>query len=76
MPDKKPSTKTAKEAITVKSSADLQKDIAAKQQDLLQAKRSHKAGELVNPRVLTKTRREIARLKTALRHNELNGEEK
>lgn len=62
--------KTTKKAAVVKSLADLQKDLAAKQQDLIEAKRSHKAGELVNPRVLVETRREIARLHTAIRATE------
>jgi ribosomal protein L29 len=47
------------------------KDLAVKQNDLLEAKRGHRAGELVNPRVITVTRKEIARLKTAIRAEEL-----
>ena len=58
---------TPKKDATVKSVADLEKDLAAKQQDLIDAKRSHKAGELVNPRVLSATRKDIARLHTAIR---------
>ena len=45
---------------------DLQKALATKQQDLLDSRRSHKGGELVNPRVLAATRKEIARIMTAL----------
>lgn len=69
MADVKKSTKkpVIKEASTVKSMADLEKELAAKQQDLLESKRSHQAGELVNPRVLGTTRKEIARLHTAIR---------
>ncbi|HEU0266149.1 MAG TPA: 50S ribosomal protein L29 [Candidatus Saccharimonadaceae bacterium] len=64
---KKPAVKApVKKAAEVKSLADLQKDLAAKQADLIEAKRSHRAGELVNPRVITATRKEIARLMTAL----------
>ena len=48
------------------STEDLTKAIAEKQQDLLAAKRSHAAGELVNPRALGEIRKSIARLKTAL----------
>lgn len=62
---KKPA-KTAKEATTVKSVADLEKDLTEKRNDMIESKRSHRAGELVNPRVITKTRKEIARLLTAL----------
>lgn len=61
-----PTKNKAKDA-AVKSLADLQQDLAAKQQDLLDAKRSHRAGELVNPRVLGATRKDIARLHTAIR---------
>lgn len=61
---------TAKQAKGVKSLADLEKDLTQKRQDLLEAKRSHKAGELVNPRVLVETRREIARIMTAIRTEE------
>lgn len=64
---KTPAKKTAKKATEVKSVADLQKDLTAKQNDLLEAKRSHHAGDLVNPRILTTTRKEIARLHTAIR---------
>ena len=53
------------------SVADLQKALAEKQQDLLDGTRSLRANELVNPRVLGVTRKEIARIKTALRHAEL-----
>lgn len=66
--------KTAK-AEEVKTVEQLQKDLAAKQADLLQAKRGHAAGELANPRVLTVTRKEIARLHTAIRAAELSAKE-
>ncbi len=61
------SKKPAKEASKVKSIAELEKELAAEQQDLMTQKRSHRAGELVNPRVLGATRKEIARLHTAIR---------
>ena len=67
----KTTKKAAKPAIEVKSLADLQKDLAAKQNDLLEARKGHRAGELVNPRVITHTRKDIARLKTAIRAEEL-----
>ncbi len=67
-------TKTAVAAKEVKSLADLQKDLAAKQNDLLEARKGHRAGELVNPRTITLTRKEVARLKTAIRAEELKGE--
>ena len=70
----KTTKKAAKPAVEVKSLADLQKDLAAKQQDILAARQGHRAGELVNPRVITLTRKEIARLKTAIRAEELKGD--
>lgn len=70
----KPATKKTtvkKEATVVKSREDLLKDLAAKQSDLLDARKGHRAGELVNPRVITHARKDIARLKTAIRAEEL-----
>lgn len=65
------STKTATPAKEVKTLEQLREELTAKQSDLLDSKRSHAAGELVNPRVLTNTRKEIARLHTAIRAAEL-----
>lgn len=49
------------------SLSDLQAALAQKHNDMLESKRSHRAGEMVNPRVLTATRKEIARINTAIR---------
>lgn len=67
MAEKKTTAKKAapKKAQEVKTSESLAIDIQAKRADYLQAKQSHAAGELVNPRILTTTRKEIARLMTA-----------
>ena len=65
------SKKTTKKAEVVKSLEDLRKDLAAKQNDLLESRKSHRAGELVNPRVRGSIRKEIARLHTAIRAAEL-----
>ena len=65
------SKKTTKKAEVVKSLEDLRKELAAKQNDLLESRKSHRAGELVNPRVLGSIRKEIARLHTAIRAAEL-----
>lgn len=61
---------------TTKQSQSLEQQLATKQQDLMQAHRSHKAGELVNPRALGTIRKDIARLKTAIRAAQLTKEEK
>ena len=66
MPDAK---KTAKAAV-VKTVDDLKKELAEKRHDLLQAKRSHAAGELVNPKALRSLRKDIARLLTQLNEKE------
>ncbi len=67
--------KTAKKADVVKTIDGLRAELAAKQQDLNDSRRSHKAGELVNPRVLGQIRKEIARLHTAIRTAELKEEQ-
>ena len=66
--------KTAKAASVVKSIDELRDKLAAKRQQLLDC-RSHKAGELVNPRALGQIRKEIARLLTAIRAQELAAEQ-
>ena len=57
-------TKKSVKAAVVKTIDDLKKELAEKRNDLLQAKRSHAAGELVNPKALRSLRKEIARLLT------------
>ena len=66
---------TAKKAEEVKTIEQLRQDLATKQADLLEARRGHAAGELANPRVLTTTKKEIARLHTAIRALELSEKE-
>lgn len=72
MADKK--TK-AVQATEVKTIDQLREELTAKQADLIAAKRGHAAGELANPRVLGTTRKEIARLHTAIRAAELSAKE-
>lgn len=60
-------TKPAKDAVVVKSIDELRKDLAAKQNDQIEAKRGHRQGELVNTCSLKDIRKEIARLHTAIR---------
>ena len=61
--------KTTKAAV-VKTVDDLKKELAEKRNDLLQAKRSHAAGELVNPKALRSLRKDIARLLTQINEKE------
>mgnify|MGYP001032315324 CR=1 FL=1 len=60
----------AKDATEVKTVEQLREDLATKQQELIDARRGLAAGELQNPRVITKTRKDIARLHTAIRAGE------
>ena len=55
---------------TGKSLEDLQKLLAEKRQEQLDTKKSHLSGELVNPRVLATTRKEVARIMTAINANQ------
>ena len=75
MAEAKKTAKKVVQATEVKAPADLRKELAVKQADLLATKKSHRAGELVNPRVLGTTRKEIARLHTAIRAAELAAKE-
>ena len=61
----------AKKADEIKTLDQLQAELQTKITDQLEAKRSHASGELVNPRVITSVRKDIARLHTAIRAAEL-----
>lgn len=72
----KTTKKTApKKSAEVKSLDQLRAELATKKADQIAHKRSHAAGELVNPRILTVIRKEIARLHTAIRAAELAAKE-
>jgi ribosomal protein L29 len=62
----KKTVKSTKNAVEIKTLDQLTSDLAVKQNDLIESKRGHKLGELTNPRVITVTRKEIARLHTAI----------
>lgn len=68
---KKTTKIAAKKANEIKTVDQLREDLAAKTNDLLQARRGNAAGELTNPRIITVTRKEIARLKFTIHANEL-----
>lgn len=63
--------KTTKQATEEKTIESMKKELIEKQKSLTDAKRGHKLGELANPRFLTVTRKEIARLHTAIRAAEI-----
>ena len=67
--------KITKQASEVKTIDQLRIDLIAKQNDLIEAKRGHKLGELTNPCVITQTRKTIARLQTAIRAEEIAAKE-
>lgn len=58
--------KNVKEAKKVMTVDEMKLEISKKQRELTDAKRGLMLGELANPRVITQTRREIARLHTAI----------
>jgi ribosomal protein L29 len=64
----------AKPAQEVKTTEQLTADLAAKRQDLMLARRGLVSGELANPSVIRATRKEIARLLTAIRAAEQTAE--
>ncbi len=63
-------TKNAKDATVVKSIEELKAELQSKRNDLLEARKSHAAGELVNPKVLSVYRKDIARLLTQINAKE------
>lgn len=65
MADKKTTKKVSKKLDVNKPFEQLMDDIAAKQKDLTEAKRSNAARELTSPHIITTLRRDIARLFTA-----------
>ena len=70
----KKTIKPVKAAVEVKSIDDLCKDLAALQNDLIEAKRGHRQGELINTCSLKTTRKQIARLHTAIRAMQMTSE--
>lgn len=63
--------KIVKATPEVKTIDQLKADLVTKTTELLDARRGLAAGELANPRVIKATRKEIARIKTAIRQAEL-----
>ena len=63
-------TKNAKDATVVKSIEEMKAELQSKRNDLLEARKSHAAGELVNPKVLGVYRKDIARLLTQINAKE------
>ena len=62
--------KPAKKADVVLTVEELKKQLSEKRNDLIEAKRSHAAGELVNPKALRSLRKDIARLLTQINEKE------
>lgn len=63
---KKPTAVLVAAELRKKDVTTLAKQLVDVQKDLADARRSHVAGELVNPRVLRNYRKDIARLKTIM----------
>ena len=62
MADKKTTSKTT----TKKVELSLGEQLIEKRKELVEAKRGHAAGELQNPRALSKVRKDIARIMTEI----------
>lgn len=67
----KKTTKTTKKAAEVMTIDQLRTELLTARTTLTDAKRGHRLGELTNPRVITVTRKKIARLSTAIRAAEI-----
>jgi ribosomal protein L29 len=75
MAEKKATAKTvAKPAKEVKTLAQLRDELATKRSDLIEASRGLRSGELQNPRTIRTTRKDIARILTAIRAAEISEE--
>jgi ribosomal protein L29 len=66
MANPKKTIKAKKKVVEVKTLEQLRKDLLTLQNELVSARRGHKLGELTNPRVITTTKKDIARLHTAI----------
>ena len=63
---KKTTTKVVKKAAEVKTLEQLHEELIALRAEHLDARKSHRAGEIVNPHILTTQRKGIARILTAM----------
>ena len=70
MAEKKTTKKTVK-ATEVKTLEQLNEEVAKLRADFDELRRSHRAGDLVNPRAITVKRKEIARALTAVKQAEI-----
>jgi len=61
-------------AQTVKTVEQLKTELAEKKQDMLDSRKSLIAGEMVNPRAIRTLRKDIARLLTAIREDEIKSQ--
>ena len=61
--------------LTSMKEAELHDKLAEMRKEYVESTRSHAAGELANPRVLTAQRRDIARVKTALKAQQSKGKD-
>jgi large subunit ribosomal protein L29 len=64
----------AVKAQTVKTVEQLKTELAEKKQDMLDSRKSLIAGEMVNPRAIRTLRKDIARLLTAIREDEIKSQ--
>jgi ribosomal protein L29 len=67
----KKTTKIVKKADEIMTIDQLQAELLTSRTNLIEAKRGNRLGELTNPRVITVTRKKIARILTAIRAAEI-----
>jgi ribosomal protein L29 len=63
--------KTAKKVDEAMTVDQLRVELSKTKNDLIDAKRGHRLGELTNPRAITVMRKKIARFQTAIRADEI-----
>ena len=71
MAEAKKTTKKTVKAEEVKTPVQLNEELTKLRADYDDLRRSHRAGDLVNPRAITVKRKEIARTLTAIKQAEL-----
>lgn len=61
-------------AVEVKTAEQLHDDLAKQRQEHQESRRSHRAGDLVNPHILNTQRKQIARTLTAIKQSEITSQ--
>jgi ribosomal protein L29 len=65
--------KSTKFDVKGKTVSELNQELLSSRNSLVEAKLSNRQGELINPRIITTTRKKIARILTAIKATDING---